>query len=272
MDSMNWKKASLDDVIFEHRNKAYGAYLLRQKYSGHIKKAALVGTSMFLLLVSSPLIADKMKGNYAFMDNTAVTMAELPKVTPPPVEPPKPKPPVTPPPEKQIKTITFTPPKVMDNPIEEPPMPKMDEITAAVSTKTQDGVEGNLPPIAAPEAPPVGTEEPKKVEATKDVDFIIVEQMPEFENGVKAMYDFLSKNMVYPTIARENGIDGTVYVGFVVNKDGVIRDVHVKRGIGGGCNEEAMRVVKMMPHWKAGKQNGKAVNVAFTIPVKFKLS
>jgi periplasmic protein TonB len=96
--------------------------------------------------------------------------------------------------------------------------------------------------------------------------------MPEFENGVKAMYDFLSKNIVYPNIARENGIEGVVYIGFVVSKDGTIRDVHFKRGIGGGCNEEAMRVVKMMPRWKAGKQNGKAVNVAFTIPVKFKLS
>jgi periplasmic protein TonB len=272
MDSMNWKKTSLDDVIFENRNKAYGAYFLRQKYSGHVKKAALVGTSLFLLMVSSPLIADKMKGNYASIDNTVVTMAELPKVAPPPVEPPKPKLPVPPPEQKQIRTISFTPPKVMDNPIEEPPLPKMDEITAAVSTKTQDGVEGNLPPIAAPEAPPVGTEEPKKVEAPKDEVLLIVEQQPEFENGVKAMYDFLSKNIVYPNVARENGIEGIVYIGFVVSKDGTIRDVHFKRGIGGGCNEEAMRVVKMMPRWKPGKQNGKAVNVAFTIPVKFKLS
>ena len=130
---MNWKKACLDDVIFENRNKAYGAYLLRQKYRGHIKKAALVGTSMFLLLVSSPLIADKMKGTYAFMDNTPVTIAELPKVEKPPVEPPKPKPLVTPPPEKQIKTISFTPPKVMDNPIEEPPLPKIETLSLYVA-------------------------------------------------------------------------------------------------------------------------------------------
>ena len=77
--------------------------------------------------------------------------------------------------------------------------------------------------------------------------------------------------MKYPAIARENGIEGVVYVGFVVGKDGSIRDVQVKRGIAGGCNEEAIRVIKLMPNWNPGKQNGKAVSVAFTIPVKFKL-
>lgn len=271
---MIWKTRSLDDVIFEHRNKAYGAYLLRQKYSNHIKKAALVGTSLFLLMVSSPLIADRMKSNRVELDNTLVTIAEIPKAEKPPVVPPKPKLPEPPPPQKQIRTIAFTPPKVMENPPEEPPIPKMEDITAAVSNKTKKGEEGNLPPIADPVTPPPvempEVKETKKPE--KEEDFIVVEQMPEFENGVKAMYEFLGKNIVYPAVARENGIEGTVYVGFVVSKDGTIRDVQIKRGIGGGCNEEAVRVVKMMPKWKAGKQNGKAVNVAFTIPVKFKLA
>lgn len=274
MDNMIWKNRSLDDVIFEHRNKAYGAYLLRQKYSNHIKKAALVGTSLFLLLVSSPLIADKVKSNRTELDNTLVTIAELPKTEKPPVEPPKPKLPEPPPPPKQIKTIAFMPPKVMDNPLEEPPMPKMEEITAAVSTKTQDGVDEKLPPVVEPIAPPIEVVEPK-TEVKEKVDetvHIIVEQQPEFENGVKAMYDFLSKNIVYPAVARENGIEGTVFVGFVVSKDGSIRDVQVKRGIGGGCNDEAIRVIQSMPRWKPGKQNGKPVNVAYTIPVKFKLS
>ena len=142
----------------------------------------------------------------------------------------------------------------------------------AVSTKTQDGVKENLPPIVEPTAPPVeAPTKEKPVEVEDDTPLIFVEQKPEFENGDKAMYAFLSKNIVYPAIARENGISGTVFVGFVVSKDGTIRNVEIKRGIGGGCNEEAIRVIKLMPKWKPGKQNGKAVNVAFTLPVKFRL-
>ena len=142
----------------------------------------------------------------------------------------------------------------------------------AVSTKTQEGVNEKLPPIVEPTAPPVEVPTKEKlVEVDDNTVVLFVEQKPEFENGDKAMYEFLSKNIVYPTIARENGITGTVFVGFVVSKDGTIRNVEVKRGIGGGCNEEAMRVIKLMPKWKPGKQNGKAVNVAFTLPVKFRL-
>ncbi|MCI1265079.1 MAG: energy transducer TonB [Saprospiraceae bacterium] len=77
--------------------------------------------------------------------------------------------------------------------------------------------------------------------------------------------------MKYPAIARENDIQGTVVVQFVVAKDGDITKVNVVRGIGGGCDEEAVRVVKSMPNWKSGKHNGKAVPVNFTLPIKFKL-
>jgi periplasmic protein TonB len=88
------------------------------------------------------------------------------------------------------------------------------------------------------------------------------------------MFKFLQSNLKYPAVARENSVEGTVYVGFVVEKDGSISNVTVKRGIangGGGCNDEAVRVVKMMPKWKPGKQQGKAVKVNYTLPVKFKL-
>ena len=272
MEKIDFKNCDLDDVIFEHRNKAYGAYFLRKKYSQHVKKAALWGTAVFLILISSPLIADKMAANRHGIDEGKVALIELPPPPTPPVKPPTPPPPPITEPKKQVATITFTPPKVQDNPIEEPPIPKMDDITVAVSTKTQEGVKENLPPIVEPTAPPVEVPTKEKpVEVEDNSTFIIVEQNPEFENGNKAMYAFLSKNIIYPVIAKENGIQGTVFVGFVVSKDGTIRNVEIKRGIGGGCNEEAIRVIKLMPKWKPGKQNGKAVNVAFTLPVKFRL-
>ncbi len=272
MEKIDFKNCDLDDVIFEHRNKAYGAYVLRKKYSQHVKKAALWGTAVFLLLISSPLIADKMASNSNGLEDGKVAFIELPPVAKKFDLPPPPKTPLPEPPKKQIATLDFRPPVVKDNPIEEPIIPKMDDITVAVSTKTQDGVKENLPPIVEPTAPPVEAPSMEKpVEVDDNAVVLFVEQKPEFENGEKALYEFLGKNILYPTIARENGIQGTVFVGFVVSKDGTIRNVEIKRGIGGGCNEEAMRVIKLMPKWKPGKQNGKAVNVAFTLPVKFRL-
>ena len=101
--------------------------------------------------------------------------------------------------------------------------------------------------------------------------FTIVEEMPSFPGGDAARNKFLSENIVYPMQASENGIQGTVYVSFIVNTDGKTENIKILRGIGGGCDEEAMRVVKLMPRWKPGKQNGKMVSVFYTMPVYFKL-
>ena len=101
--------------------------------------------------------------------------------------------------------------------------------------------------------------------------FTIVEQMPNFPGGDAKMYEYLGKNIKYPQIARESGIQGRVFVNFVVEPDGSVSNVKVLRGIGGGCDEEAMRVVKGMPKWSPGKQRGKAVRVSYTLPVVFKL-
>jgi TonB family protein len=101
--------------------------------------------------------------------------------------------------------------------------------------------------------------------------FTIVEESPEFPDGQAAQFKWLAQNLKYPAIARENQIEGTVYVGFVVNKDGSLEDLVVKRGIGGGCNEEAIRLIGAMPLWKPGKQQGQVVRVAYTLPIKFKL-
>jgi protein TonB len=101
--------------------------------------------------------------------------------------------------------------------------------------------------------------------------FTIVEQMPSFPGGDQKMYEYLGKNIKYPQIARESGIQGRVFVNFVVEPDGSVSNVKVLRGIGGGCDEEAMRVVKGMPKWTPGKQRGKAVRVSYTLPVVFKL-
>ena len=101
--------------------------------------------------------------------------------------------------------------------------------------------------------------------------FKVVEEMPEFPGGAAKMMEFIQKNIKYPMMARESDIQGRVFVNFVVEPDGTITNVTVMRGIGGGCDEEALRVVQSMPNWKPGKQRGSAVRCSFTVPIIFKL-
>ena len=98
-----------------------------------------------------------------------------------------------------------------------------------------------------------------------------VEQKPSFIGGDAALFKYLADSIKYPAMARENGIEGTVYVEFIIAKDGNVTEANVKRGIGGGCNEEALRIVNAMPKWTPAKQKNKPVKVKYTLPVKFKL-
>lgn len=102
--------------------------------------------------------------------------------------------------------------------------------------------------------------------------FTFVEVMPEFPGGQGAMNAFIGRNLKYPEQAVEEGIEGTVFVTFVVEKDGKISGARVLRGIGGGCSEEALRVVKSMPNWTPGTQRGQAVRVQYNLPIRFKLA
>jgi TonB family protein len=127
----------------------------------------------------------------------------------------------------------------------------------------EDGVKYNVN-MASPPILPTKTPNQEGV-------YTIVEQQPQFPQGQKAMFEWLGQNIKYPTKARENGVEGTVYIGFVVNKDGSLSNITIKRGISSDCNEEAVRVISAMPKWKPGMQDGKAVAVAYTLPIKFKL-
>ena len=108
-------------------------------------------------------------------------------------------------------------------------------------------------------------------EIVEEVPFIIVENMPTFPGGEKKMLEYVAKNVKYPQLAKEVGTQGRVFVSFVVEKDGSITNVTILRGIGSGCDEEAMRVVKSMPKWNPGLQCGRAVRVSCNLPINFKL-
>lgn len=121
-----------------------------------------------------------------------------------------------------------------------------------------------------PEYTPVAAAEEEEVVEAEI--FTVVEESPSFPGGDEARIRFLTENIKYPQIARESSIQGTVYVTFVVEKNGNVTDVRVLRGIGGGCDEEAVRVIKAMPKWNPGKQRGKPVRVQFNMPIKFTLA
>ncbi|HOV56103.1 MAG TPA: energy transducer TonB [Bacteroidales bacterium] len=135
-----------------------------------------------------------------------------------------------------------------------------DEINVDIEARADQAVQAYVPVMTEEEPAPVAEEI-----------FTFVEEYPEFPGGDKALREYILNNIKYPEVARTSGITGTVYVQFVVEKDGSISDVKVVRGIGGGCDEEAVRVVKSMPRWKPGKQRGQPVRVYFTLPIEFKL-
>jgi len=171
------------------------------------------------------------------------TPEEIIPITKPEVKPPPPAPPT------QVHVIS-----VVTNDVE---VETVIEINAEANQETviQDYV-----PVAKVEVP---------VEET-DI-FKVVEFDPEYPGGNAARMQFLQENIKYPQMARESGIQGTVYVTFVVETDGRVTDVRVLRGIGGGCDEEAIRVIQSMPKWVPGKQRGKPVRVQFNMPIKFTL-
>jgi periplasmic protein TonB len=270
METNEILKASLDDLVFEGRNKAYGAYLLRRLYNRHITTATVVASVLFALLLSAPLIARLINGG----DDTTevvkhakvVSLADLPP--PPPTEvppPPPPPPPVEPPPPPVRATQQFTPPVIKpDDEVVKEEIPDQDLLkTVDAGTKTQEGDPNAPVDLGVLE----GTGIVEEVVETKP--YTWVEQMPTFPGGDAEMMKYLGKNIRYPPVAQRNGLEGLVVLSFTVSSSGEISDIEVVKSLGGGTDEEAVRVVKGMPKWQPGKQNGRAVPVKFTLPIRF---
>lgn len=158
--------------------------------------------------------------------------------------------------------------------VKPPPPPPPQQVTVLTvvdnNTEVQDvkiNVDVDQKTVIEVYVPPVKEEE----EIVEQEIFTIVESMPEFPGGQQAMLEFIARNIKYPPLARESGIQGRVFVNFVVEPDGSVSNVKVIRGIGGGCDEEAVRVVQSMPKWIPGRQRGKPVRVSFNLPVRFTL-
>lgn len=264
------------DLVFEGRNQAYGAYKLRRSTT---KRNIIAIIAVFVLVIACFLfltiknIVDEQRAKVAVTQVTKLSALKQPKkkaeVKQKKVEIKQPEKVV----ERVKSSIKFTAPVIKkDNEVKpEEELKSQDELMntkVAIGTfdvKGNDETGGEV--LKAKEV--IVQQEPPKVEENKVFD--VVEQMPAFPGGPAALMKYLSENIHYPTVAAENGVQGRVVVGFIVEKDGSVTDVNILKGQDPSLDREAMRVVKSMPKWIPGKQNGSSVRVKYQVPVQFRL-
>ena len=269
------------DMVFAGKNKEYGAYQLRKGTSGRNIKALLI------LVIAAALVGGflawkvieqkKAEEQQAYME--AMELANLQQQA---KKEEKKKEQVKPKiePKKEIpvarETQKFTAPVIKKDELvkEENQVKQMDKLDdkVAVGSEDKEGVKDRTVEavrseiaVAAPPPPPA----PKPEVATKVFD--VVEEMPSFPGGNAALMSYLNSNTKYPVVAQENGVQGRVIISFVVERDGSISDVKVARSVDPSLDREAQRVVKSMPRWTPGKQNGQTVRVKYTVPVVFRV-
>ena len=270
------------DMVFAGKNKEYGAYQLRKGTSGRNIKSLLI-LVIAAALVGGFLAWKVIEQKQAEEQQAYMEAMELAKLQEQAKKEEKKKPEKVQPKieaKKEIpvarETQKFTAPVIKKDELvkEENQVKQMDKLDdkVAVGAEDKEGVKDRTVEavrseiaVAAPPPPPA----PKPEVATKVFD--VVEEMPSFPGGSAALMSYLSSNTKYPVVAQENGVQGRVIVSFVVERDGSISDVKVARSVVPSLDREAQRVVKSMPKWKPGKQNGSAVRVKYTVPVVFRL-
>jgi protein TonB len=261
------------DLVFDHRNKNYGAYELRQNYGRNMTKAMGIAFAAVALL-SAATIVFKAKPKHENLVN--MTTVDLTKVIPPPpkkdevVEPQKSRPAEPVKAAAPTPTIKYTTPHVVPEDVTTEPPTIADLNKNAVGSET---IKGDGPPEQA-----LGTKDqgPAGAPVTEDNGIRTVgdplEVMPEPVGGAAAWAKFLQKNLRFPPVAQDAGVSGKVFMSFIIEKDGTLSNIKVDRGAGYGFDEEATRVLKLAKAWKPGVQNGQNVRVRYSIPISFQLA
>lgn len=265
------------DLVFDGKNQAYGAYRLR-KGTGKRNIIAIVSVIILAVAAFSAMaikkIVDEQAAKVAATEVNELSTLNQPKkkaeVKQQKVQIKEPEKVV----ERVKSSVKFTAPVIKkDNEVkpedEIKTQDQLMETKTAIGTfdvKGNDDANGEV--LKAKEVI-TQPEPPKHVEENKVFD--VVEQMPSFPGGPQALLQYLNSNVKYPVVAQENGVQGRVVISFVVEKDGSVTDVQVAKSVDPSLDKEAQRVVKSMPHWIPGKQNGSAVRVKYVVPVSFKL-
>ena len=264
------------ELVFDGRNKEYGAYVLRKETGMRNIKSMLLVFAVIIAIMAG--VAAKVAIENAFPKKVAIeTDVELTKLAEKKEVKVEKKAPVKVEEQKVVEkvksSVKFTPPVIKKDDEVKPEeelksqedLNKTNTAIGSFDVKGNDETGGEV--LKAKEV--IAQPEPPKEEETKVFD--VVEVMPTFPGGQQALFEWLSKNIKYPVVAEENGVQGRVIVTFVVERNGSITDVQVVKSVDPSLDKEAVRVVKAMPHWIPGKQNGSAVRVKFTVPVTFRL-
>ncbi len=253
---------NFEELLFTNKNKAYGAFLLRKIYKRNLITASITAVFIFSMLTLSQLF---FKKNYAPNKTTGNSTTVI-LTAPPSIEGQKDFQVVQVPPSA-IKTVKFTVPEVVDDDKVIETLPTIEDLLNVQPwTKTQDAEIGGYDPTLDFTEPKTNTEpEPMMKEVTW------VPEMPHYPGGEEALHSFISSNIKYPQLARKAGIQGRVITSFTIERNGAISNIKIEKGIGGGCDEEAERVIALLEKWNPGKQNGNPVRVRIMIPIYFKL-
>ena len=263
------------DLVFEGKNHSYGAYQLRKETGKRNLMAILVmfaiGVASAAFVAIKGVVENAMKQDVAIeADVELAKLAEKKEAKVEKKEEPKIEKVEV---EKVKSSVKFVPPVIKKDDEVKPEeelksqeeLNKTNTAIGAFDVKGNDEAAGEV--LKAKEV--IAQPEPPKEEETKVFD--VVEQMPSFPGGPSALMQYLSSNIKYPVVAEENGVQGRVVCTFVVERDGSITDVRVIKSVDPSLDKEAVRVVKSMPKWIPGKQNGSAVRVKYTVPVTFRL-
>jgi len=255
------------ELIFTEKNHEYGAYILRKKSWKRQLWAIIISITFFTVAISSPVILktvlpkDKTddKGKISFrvieIENKKVEKNQEIDIPQPTKS------------TQKFDIPEIKPDDLVDDDHEMLAQDILNQSKLAISNVNHTGTDENYGDI------PIDLDIPDKTgDKVNNTTWTIVQQMPEFAGGDGDLNKYIVSNTHYPVTARSENITGVVYVTFLVNMYGKIENVKILRGIGGGCDEEAIRVISSMPEWKPGKQNGNAVNVQLNIPINFKLN
>ena len=257
------------DLIFEGRNKDYGAYKMRARAARRLNFSVVLVIVIAAVGFSIPRLITMVtpEKKEVMTEVTTLSQLEEPEVKQEEVQKVQP---VAPPPPALKSSIKFTAPVIKkdEEVADEDQMKSQEELTESKVTISIADVQGTDEEggVLVEDLKQVVTEAPVEEEV-----FDMVEQAPQFPGGPAELMAWLGKNIRYPVIAQENGIQGRVTCQFVVGSDGSVRDVKVVRGIDPSLDKEAIRVIQSMPKWIPGRQNGKAVSVRYTLPVTFRL-
>jgi len=257
MAQENIKAPAFDDIVFELRNKEYGAYTLRKRYNRNVAISLMIGTIILAVTIITPYLNAKAAENRAKRAERQVEikMENLDQ----PNETVAPPPPPPPPPVDVVQQAKYVPPVVVDSVKEE------DNVQLMTADEAQIEVKDEEVEIVEEVKEEVQEEDP---EATP---FVVVEEMPMFPGGDVELLKYIGEHTQYPEIAKENNIQGRVIVRFCVTSKGGVSQVSILKGVDPELDAEAIRVVNTLPAFKPGKQGGKPVPVWYMVPITFTL-